>query len=89
MLQMVCKSGDEERVLDLVDTPEIVLVKFCESILRHQDLRNPDARRMLRETIGALKIKAEKEPVDHVSYDRDNLKENISYVEGLLKQFDE
>ena len=89
MLQMLMKSGDEEQVLDLVDTPEFVLVKFCEMILRHQDLRNPDARRMLRDTLAALKVKAEKEPVDHISYDRRYLKEDIAYVEDLLKKFDE
>lgn len=89
MLQMLMKSGGDEQVLDLVDTPEIVLIQFCEAILRHQDLRNPDARRMLKETAAALKAKAAKEPVDHVAFDRQNLKENIAYVEDLLKQFDE
>ena len=89
MLQIACKSGDDEQILDLVDTPEFVLVQFCEAILRHQDLRNPDARRMLREIVNALKIKDDKEPVDHISYGRNNLKENIAYVEGLLRQYDE
>ena len=89
MLQMVWKSDGDEQVLDLVDTPEFVLVQFCEMILRHRDLRNPDARRMLRETTAALKVKAEKEPVDNFAYDRQILKENIAFVEGLLKQFDD
>ena len=89
MLQVAMKSGDDEQILDLVDTPEIVLVQFCEAILRHQDLRNPDARYLLRETVKALKVKADKEPVDHIVYDRNNLKENIAYVEGLLRQYDE
>lgn len=89
MLQMVWKSGGDEQVLDLVDTPEIVLVQFCETILRHQDLRNPDARQMLQEIITALKVKAEKEPVDHIAFNRHDLKENIAYVEDLLRQFDQ
>jgi hypothetical protein len=89
MLQMLMKSGDEEQVLDLVDTPEFVLVQFCDLILRKQDLRNPDARKMLRETVYALKAKIAKEPVDHIAYERNNLKENIAYIEDLLRQFNQ
>jgi hypothetical protein len=88
MLQMLMKSGDEEQVLDLVDVPEFVLAQFCDLILRKQDLRNPDVRKMLRETVDALKAKAEKEPVDPVAYERNSLKESIANIEDLLKQFD-
>jgi len=86
---MLMKSGDEEQVLELVDVPEFVLAEFCGLILRHQDLRNPDARRMLRDTVSALKVKAEQEPVDRVSLDRQSLKEDIAQMESLLKQFDQ
>jgi hypothetical protein len=88
MLQMSMKSGDEEQVLDLTDVPEFVLAQFCDLILRKQDLRNPDVRKMLRETVDALKSKAEKEPVDPVACERNSLKEGIADIEDLLKQFD-
>jgi hypothetical protein len=88
MLQMMMKSGDEEQVLDLAEAPEFLLIQFCEMILKHQDLRNPDARYMLREIVNALKIKAEKEPVDPVAFECCSLKEQLVQVEGLLNQFD-
>jgi hypothetical protein len=89
MLQMMWKSGDTEQVLDLVGVPEFVLVQFCDVILRKQDLRNPDARYMLRETVNALKVKAEEAPVGPAAFDRHSLKEQISRIEGLLVQFDQ
>jgi len=89
MLQMSWKTGDTERVVDLVEVPEFVLVQFCDLILRKQDLRNPDARYMLRETINALKVKAEEEPVGPATFERSSLKEQIAQIEGLLDQFDQ
>jgi hypothetical protein len=88
-MQMVWKTGDEEQVLELVDTPELVLVQCCNSILRHQDLRNPDARHMLRETVNALKIKAGQEPDSPIAMNRHELKKKLAEIEDLLKQFDE
>jgi hypothetical protein len=89
MLQMVLKSGDEEQVLDLLEVPEFVLMQFCDSILRKQDLRNPVVRDMLRDLTNALKIKAEQEPVDRVAIDRHSLKEQLTQIEGLLAKFDQ
>jgi len=86
MLQMLMKSGDNEQVLDLVEVPEFVLLQFCDLILRKQDLSNPDVRYMLRETIGALKAKAEA-PSDPASFCRTGLKEQVAQIEGLLEQF--
>jgi hypothetical protein len=85
---MVMGSGDEKQVLDLVDVPELVLVQFCDLILRKRDLRNPDTHKMLQEIVNALKVKAEKEPVDRIAYERCSLKESLAYIEDLLKQFD-
>ncbi len=87
-MQMVWKSGDKEQILELVDSPEVVLVQFCNSILRHQDLRNPDARHMLRETVNALKVKAEQEPDSPLAMDRHDLKEKLAEIEELLDKFD-
>ena len=89
MLQMSMKSGDDEQVLDLVEVPEFVLVQFCEMILRHQEMRNPDARYMLRETVNALKVKAEEAAVGPGTYDRYSLKGMIARIEELLDQFDQ
>jgi hypothetical protein len=88
-MQMIWITGDEKRVLELVDTPELVLVQFCNSILRHQDLRNPDARRMLRETVDALKVKAGQEPDSPLAMDRFELKEKLVEIEEALDKFDE
>ena len=89
MLQMLWKSGDTEQVVDLVEVPEFVLVQFCDLILRKQDLRNPDARYMLRETVNALKVKAEEPPDGSAAFERHSLKEQIEQIEGLLDQFDQ
>jgi hypothetical protein len=88
-MQIVRKTGDEEQVLELVDTPEFVLVQFCNSILRHQDLRNPDARRILRETVDALKVKAGQEPDSSAAMNRYELKDKLAEIEELLDKFDE
>ena len=89
MLQMLMKSGDNERILNLVEVPEFVLVQFCDAILRKQDLRDPDARYMLRETINAIKVKAEEEPSERVAFDRASLKAQVTQIESLLAQFDQ
>jgi hypothetical protein len=87
MLQMKMVRGENEEIMDLVDTPEFVLVQFCDMVLKHQDMRNPEAQRLVRENIVALKIKAEKDSTDLVSFDRHNLKRYISGIEELLEQF--
>ena len=86
-MQMLWKTGDKEQVLELVDTPELVLVQFCNSILRHQDLRNPDARHRLRELVNALKAKAEQEPDGPFAMNRYELKEKLAEIEELLAKF--
>ncbi len=87
-MQMLWKTGDKEQVLELVDTPVLVLVQFCNSILRHQDLRNPDARYRLREIVNALKVKAEQEPNGPADINRYELKEKLAEIEELLAKFD-
>ena len=91
MLQMVVNAGkDNEQVMELVDTPEFVLVQFCNLILRHRDIRNPDVRYRVQETINALKIKAERTPDpddEPVTFNRYDLKNYIKDIEDLLKQF--
>ena len=89
MLQMVMKSGDKEQVLDLVEVPELVLVQSCNMILRHQDLRNPDAQYMLQEFVGALKVKAREDLVGPAAFNRHDLKKYITQIDDLLKQFDQ
>jgi hypothetical protein len=89
MLKMVMKSGGKEQVLDLEDTPELVLIQFCNLILRHHDLRNPDSRTLLRETLNALKVKAELKSPEPYTVSRETLKQDIAEIEDLLKQFDE
>jgi hypothetical protein len=86
---MSVKSGDDEQVLDLVEIPEFVLVQFCEMILRHQDMRNQDARYMLRETVNALNVKAKEAAAGQDTYDRYSLKGAIARIEELLDQFDQ
>ena|GEM_PF-3220553 len=89
-LQMVWKAGEkEEEILELTETPEFVLIQFCDIIIRKQDLRNPDARYMLDETVNALKVKAEKEPYGYSPFDRKGLKEYIAHIEDLLIKFDQ
>jgi len=88
MLDILWKSGDKERVIDLVEAPEIVLLTFCEMILREQDLRNPDARYMLRGAVNALKVKTEKLPDCPDAYSRHRSKECIARIEDLLDQYE-
>ena len=87
MLQMVMKAGEDEKVMDLVDTPEFVLRQSCDMILRHQDMRNPDAQRMVQDIISALKVKATKESDEPGALSRYNLKSYIMQVDDLLLQF--
>ena len=86
MLQMRMNSGDDEQILDLVDVPEVVLVQFCDLLLRKQDLRNPDARYMLQEIVRALKAKVEEAPTDPADFYRTDLKAQIAQIEDLLEQ---
>ena len=89
-LQMVWKADDKEQVLELVETPTMILIQFCDLMIRKQDLRNPDVQYMMRENINALKIKAEKEPDDcYTPFNRRELKEYITQVEGLLMKFEQ
>ena len=89
MLQMLMKSGGNEQVLDLTEVPEFVLVQSCDTVLRHWDLRNPDARWHLAELIDALKVKAEEEPTGKATFDRYSLRKYVAQIEGLIEQFDE
>ena len=87
MLQIVLNEGKEDKeVMDLVDTPEIVLVQFCDMILRHRDIRNPDVRQRVQEFINALKIKATKESAEPAAFDRYSLKSYITGVEDLTAE---
>jgi len=88
MLQIVMNSGkDNEKVMDLLDTPEIVLVQFCDMTLRHRDLKNQDVRDTVQNIIDALKVKTEKDSIEPVAFNRHDLKSYIKYIEDLLKQF--
>jgi len=58
MIQMVMKSGDDEQVFDLAETPDFLLAQFFSSIIRHQDLRNPIVQNMLKEIADAFRMKA-------------------------------
>ena len=89
MLQISCKYDDTEEVVDLVEAPEIVLLQFCDLILRKWDLRNPEVRNMLREMFNALKAKAEKKPDGPAAYSPYSLEEQIAHIEGLLDQLDQ
>ena len=84
MLKVVMDPGEDEQVLDLVDTPEIVLMDFCYMIMKYRDLSNPDVQKILREFLNALKVKSEAEPTDYYAYDRRSMKEDIAEVEDLL-----
>ncbi len=87
-MQMLWKTGDKEQVIELVDSPEVILVQFCNSILRHQDLRSPDVRHRLREIVNALKVKAEQEPDGPADMNRYELKEKLAEIEELMAKFD-
>ena len=89
-LQMLMKTGDkEETVLELTETPEFVLIQFCDVIIRKQDLRNPDTRYVLDETLNALRVKAEREPDGYTPFSRQDLKEFIAMIDELLKKSDQ
>ena len=88
MLEILWKSGDTEKVIDLVEAPEYELVTFCDLIIRRRDLRNPDARYMLRGVANALKVKAEEPPDCPDAYSRHGLKEYIARIEELLVQYE-
>jgi hypothetical protein len=88
MFKMVLDhGGEDEEVMELVDTPEFVLVQYCGMILRHRDIRIPTFHNMLAEIIAALKVKAEKEADGPGTFSRYDLKEYIKDVEGLLIQY--
>jgi len=90
LLQLVMNSGDNDaQVIDLVDAPELVLFNFCDITLRRQDMKNPEAQRIVRQTIDALKVKATQEPVPvgPACINRYSLKEYITEVEKILERF--
>ena len=95
MLQIVEKTGDKEEVLDLVDTPEMILVQMCDVIMRKWYLKDPDTQRHLQDIAGALKTIASKEVKDGVCngqsnlYNRDMLKKYAAAVEDVVKQVNE
>ena len=78
---------EDEKVMDLADTSEFVLVEFCNMILRHRDIRNPEIRDRIQEIINALKVKSEKLSGEPAASNRYNLKNYIMGIEDLLKQF--
>jgi hypothetical protein len=87
MMQIVMNADTEdEQVMDLVDTPEIVLIQFGDMIIRHRDLRNPDVRSRVQDIINALKAKAGKSSGGYNPYDT---KSFIEQAEDILKQFAE
>jgi hypothetical protein len=88
MVQMVMKAGDkDEQVMELVDTPEFVLVQFCDLIVRKRDIRNPDTHNTLRETVDALKIKSNEEATGIGQFNRYDLKKFIAQIDDLLNQY--
>ena len=89
MLQMKMEADGKEQILDLVDVPEFVLVQSCYMTLKYQDLRNPDAQYILRETINALKVKAEAKPGEPYSLRKQDLKDYITRIEDLLNSIDQ
>ena len=89
MLQIVMNPGEDEEISDLADAPEIILVQFCTMILKHQDLRDPDVQKSLRELLDAMKARADTEPVGPGCYDRRYLKEDIARIEDLLDSLSE
>ena len=84
MLHMVMTAGDKEQILDLIDTLVFVLIQSCNMTLRHQDLRNPDAQYILRETVNAIKTKIEKKPSELANYNRQELNKWIAHIDDLL-----
>jgi hypothetical protein len=93
MIKMVMNPGDEEQVYDLKETPSFLLVQFSESIIRHQDLRNPQTQNTLREFVDALKAKEDNSTKDgftcSINIGRSELKEIITTIENLLERVSE
>jgi hypothetical protein len=93
MIKMVMNPGDEEQVYDLTETPDFLLLQFCESILRKQDLRNPEVQNMLGEIVDALRAKVDNKSKDGfgflITVDRNELKGVIQAIDGLLMQIKE
>ena len=90
MIKMVMDPGDNEEVYDLTETPDFLLVQFCESILRHQDVRNPDVQNILREFVDALRAKVDNNLKDAfactITYSQNEIRGIINAVDGLLKK---
>jgi hypothetical protein len=91
MIQIVRNLGDDEEVYDLTETPDFLLVHFCEAILRHHDPRNPKVQNTLREFVDALRVKVDGNAKDAftctITYDREELNKIIETIDGLLAQF--
>ena len=92
MIQMVMKSGDDEQVFDLAETPDFLLAQFFSSIIRHQDLRNPIVQNTLREIADAFRTKASNNINDgfacSITVDQSEIKQIIETIDDILKKAD-
>ena len=90
MIKMVMDPGDNEEVYDLTETPDFLLVQFCESILRHQDVRNPDVQNILREFVDALRAKVDNNLKDAfactITYSQNEIRGIINAIDGMLEK---
>ena len=90
MIQMVMKSGDDEQVFDLAETPDFLLAQFFSSIIRHQDLRNPTVQNALKEIADAFRMKANNNIKDgfacSVTVDQSEIKYIIETIDEVLKK---
>jgi len=83
-IKIIQNPGDDEKILDLEDTPEIVLIEFSTMIIRHRDLSDPYWQSVLREFNDAIKVKLEKMTDDSCLYDRRSLMEGVAEIENHL-----
>ena len=89
MLQMVMKSGDgEDVILDLVDTPDFVLIKMCDLMIRKQDLRHPDVQRGLKDISDAFKAKMADESKISPPYTREDIEFHSLQLDELLAELE-
>ena len=92
MMQLLRKSGEKEEVYDLTETPDYLLVTFCETILRHYDMRNPEARNILRDFADAIRTKLDKNLEDAfactITYSENELREIVKTIDEMLEKLD-
>ena len=82
-----CSSGDNIEILDLEDSPELVLVELCSTILRHHNLRNPSSQNTLRQLNEALKQMSGKTPAAIYASDNRFLKAAVAEIDKILIRF--